>query len=130
VKKMSNEISQFAKNQEQYGNSDKLPPKFNAGLAKMMRIHELWRMCHMAKADLSDEKNIISWESFLFALKGEFIDRVEDEKVFIDCENQLRTCSNFREIVAALSNFELLLHKVEKQVGYSVPDKSNIFDNE
>lgn len=127
---MSNEISQFAKNEDTYGNSDKLPPKFNAGLAKMMRIHELWRMCHMAKADLSDNKNIVAWESFLFALKGEFIDRVEDENVFNDCEKQLKISSNFHEIVEALSNYELLLHKVEKQVGYSVPDKSNIFDNE
>lgn len=114
---------------DQYNNGE-LPPKFNAGLAKMIRIHELWRMCHAAKLELEDSNSFLRWQSCLFALKGEFIDRVKDEDKFVEPESLIEHSSDHLSLMRALSNYELFLHKVEKEVGYSVPDQKSIFDSE
>lgn len=109
--------------------SQDLPPKFNAGLAKMLRIHKLWEMSHNAKMNL-DENGLMAWLACLIGLKGEFIDRVKDESNLKKAEDIIEKARTEIELMKALANYELTLHRVEKDVGYSVPDKKTIFESE
>lgn len=108
-----------------YSSGGDLPPKFNAGLGKVMRIHKLWEMAHASKSNLGETESLIIWMTTLNSLKGEYFDRMKDENALDEVEKEVDIAlknDDFTKIIQALCKFELALHKIEKQIGYSVPD--------
>lgn len=108
---------------------DEKKPIFNAGLAKLERIHELHRNCHLFRVN----KMYSEWFSVLCGLRNELDERMsEDEVVEAErLEKNIRRSIESPTRIQPIDKFPLLhryerhLFRTEARMGFSVPDEDD-----